>query len=55
MMYLMCFFQVLPHSNITESDVELPPSTPQSALTPTPIPTEKFQFAEHVKKSEVGS
>lgn len=47
MMYLMCFFQVLPHSNIP--DTELPP--PQPTLVPTP--TEKFQFAEHVKKSEV--
>ncbi|XP_063403799.1 dystrophin-like isoform X1 [Mytilus trossulus] len=51
MMYLMCFFQVLPHSNISETcDIELPPPTPQSALIPTP--TEKFHFAEHVKKSE---
>lgn len=48
MMYLMCFFQVLPHSNIPTPSDDLPPSTPSSATD-----NRNFQFTDHNSNKEV--
>lgn len=47
-MYLMCFFQVLPHSNIPTPSDDLPPSTPSSATD-----NRNFQFTDHNSNKEV--
>ena len=47
MMYLMCFFQVLPHSNIPTPSEDLIPSTP------SPATDNSFQFTDHNSNKEV--
>lgn len=47
-MYLMCFFQVLPHSNIPTPSDDLPPSTPSSSTD-----NRNFQFTDHNSNKEV--
>ncbi|XP_061169275.1 dystrophin-like isoform X1 [Saccostrea echinata] len=48
MMYLMCFFQVLPHTDIPTPEDDLPPSTPSSATD-----NGNFQFTDHNSNKEV--
>ncbi|KAJ8315395.1 hypothetical protein KUTeg_007545 [Tegillarca granosa] len=51
MMYLMCFFQTLPHTDINTSlDIELPPTTPTSADS-SRSGTKYFTVTENVTRS----